>query len=597
MPRSIRFGGILCLVGIVLGGGSALPAAVRPNVLLIITDDQGYGDFGFTGNPILKTPVIDQLAKESYSFRHFYVHSFCAPTRAALLTGRYPHRSGVSGVTSNKEYLPASEVTIAEALKGGGYRTGCFGKWHNGEQYPMTPPGQGFDEFFGFNNGHFNNYFNATLLDGAQPVETQGYLPDVTTDAAIRFMEARRSEPFFCYVAYNTPHSPHQVPDREYDAYASQGLPHVLAAFFGMCANIDENVGRMLDTLKSNNLDDKTVVIFMTDNGGTAGVNFYNAGMRGKKGSAHEGGSRVPLLIRSPESRKTPREIDQLAAHIDLYPTILQMCSIPAPPGPRIDGVSLVPLFTGQSHGAEERSIFLNGGGMTLETSGTPGAVRTPQYRLVREKEGQHPTAWQLYDMLADPGETTDLAAERPQIVQELAASYDVWLKATLQHNPPPVVLPIGYQQQNPVILNATSARFSGSLSYTLGPGYAHDWLSKWTDTTSRVWFDVDFVHPGTYEFEVLYACAPDQAGSTLQLTAQGEQLSQTVPAGESPALPAPDNATMRKQRFTGRSWTSFPLGELKLKSGKTRLELQCTELAHESALEFKGLSVRRVQP
>ena len=191
---------------------ASLAASRKPNVLLILTDDQGYGDLSLHGNPYLKTPHIDKLGQAGVRFGRFYVNSFCSPTRAALLTGRYPLRCGVWGVTHNKEAMRPEEVTLAEALRTAGYRTGCFGKWHNGEQFPYTPPGQGFDEFLGFHNGHINNYFDSELIRGAQPTPTRGYVTDVLTDEAMRFVRANRDRPFFCYLAYNAPHSPYQVP-------------------------------------------------------------------------------------------------------------------------------------------------------------------------------------------------------------------------------------------------------------------------------------------------------------------------------------------------------------------------------------------------
>ncbi|MDP1586394.1 MAG: sulfatase-like hydrolase/transferase, partial [Prosthecobacter sp.] len=265
-----------------------------PNVLLIITDDQGYGDFSIHGNPHLQTPHIDKLGNDGVRFDRFYVNSFCAPTRAALLTGRYPVRTGCHGVTHNREAMRPSEITMGEALKSGGYRTGYFGKWHNGEQFPFTPPGQGFEEFFGFNNGHWNNYFDATLLRGTKPEPTQGYITDVLTDEAMQFITARQKEPFFCFLSFNAPHSPYQVPDKYFDKFKAKGFEANVAAFYGMCENIDDNVGRLLAHLDTLKLAENTIVLFLTDNGGTAGVKTYNAGMRGGKTSVHEGGSRVP---------------------------------------------------------------------------------------------------------------------------------------------------------------------------------------------------------------------------------------------------------------------------------------------------------------
>jgi arylsulfatase A len=294
---------ILCLLSSFVLQHASFSAP--PNILLIITDDQGYGDFSIHGNPHLQTPHLDKLGRDGVRFDRFNVNSFCAPTRAAVLTGRWPLRTGVHGVTHNKEAMKASEITLAEALKPQGYRTACIGKWHNGEQFPFTPAGQGFEHVFGFNNGHWNNYFDATLLSGSKHEPTKGYITDVLTDDAMRFIFERHKEPFFCYLAYSAPHSPYQVPDRYYDKFKAKGFEDNVAAFYGMCENIDDNVGRLLTHLDTLKLTENTLVIFLTDNGGTAGVKTYNAGMRGGKTSVHEGGTRVPLFIRWPAAKWT----------------------------------------------------------------------------------------------------------------------------------------------------------------------------------------------------------------------------------------------------------------------------------------------------
>ncbi len=375
----------LFLLGFVLSTSWA-SAADRPNVLLIISDDQGYGDYSIHGNPYLKTPHIDRLASEGVRFDRFYVNSFCAPTRAALLTGRWPLRTGCHGVTHNREVMRSSEVTLAEALRGAGYRTACIGKWHNGEQFPHTPKGQGFEESFGFNAGHCNLYFDAPLLRDSHPVETRGYITDVLTDEAMRFIDEHRREPFFCYVSYNAPHSPYQVADKYFDKYLAAGLDAKVAAFYGMCENQDENVGRLLGHLDSLGLAQNTIVLYMTDNGGTAGVKTFNAGMRDGKTSVHEGGTRVPLFVRWPNGGWKPHIVPTIVSHIDLYPTLLDLCSADPPPGPELDGTSLRPLLEGRADGWQERVLFTHN--PIDETNKYPGAVRTQRYRLVRKIRG-----------------------------------------------------------------------------------------------------------------------------------------------------------------------------------------------------------------
>ncbi len=575
----------------------------KPNVLLIITDDQGYGDFSLHGNPHLQTPHIDRLAQASVRFERFFVNSFCSPTRAALLTGRYPLRCGVWGVTHNKEAMRLDEVTLAEALRGGGYRAACFGKWHNGEQFPYTPPGQGFDEFFGFHNGHINNYFDTELIRGAQPEPTRGYITDVLTDEAIRFLRTRSEQPLFCYVAYNAPHSPFQVPDRYFDRFRAQGLDDDVSAFYGMCENIDENVGRLLATLDELDLARDTIVVFLTDNGGTAGVKLYNAGMRGGKTSVHEGGCRVPLFIRWPAQLPQPRIVPQLASHIDLYPTLLDLCGVPQPPGPPLDGVSLRPLLEGRDQDWPERVLFTHN--PISETNRYPGAVRTPQYRLVREIRGSaggskakpndaSASAWQLYDMLADPGQTRDLARQLPEVVAALSGRYEAWYDDVSSQGLRRFPIPVGYNEENPVVLHAPQAFFSGSLRFFAGPGFAHDWLTGWTDVDSKVWFEIDVVQAGDYDVELRYACPAADAGSRIRVSGGEAKLEAEVPAAEAPVIPLPHRDEAGRQRYVNRRWGALPLGRLALPAGRSTLTIQALSCPGEQVLELKGAVLRR---
>jgi len=587
-------------------GWAAAPAAVagsHPNVLLILTDDQGYGDLRLHGNPYLKTPHIDGLAQSGVRFERFYVNSFCSPTRAALLTGRYPLRCGVWGVTHNKETMRAAEVTIAEALQAGGYRTGCFGKWHNGEQYPLTPTGQGFQEFLGFHNGHINNYFDTELIRGTQPAPTRGYVTDVLTDAAIEFVR-RAPRPFFCYLPYNAPHQPYQVPDRYFDRFQAMGLDPAVAAFFGMCENIDDNVGRLLAVLDELGIAKDTIVLFLTDNGGTAGVKLYNAGMRGGKTSVHEGGCRVPLFIRWTAAGWPPHVVPQLTSHIDIYSTLLDLCGVPRPAGPPLDGVNLRPLLEGRDASWPERILYTHN--PITDDNRYPGAVRTERFRLVRDIKGPSggsrakgndasATPWQLYDMQADPGETKDLAKKYPDEVQRLSGLYEKWIDDVRRPPLERFPIPVGYAQENPVELHSPQAYFSGSLNFFAGPGYAHDYLTGWTATESKIWFDVDVVRGGAYQVQLRYGCPAADAGSKIRLAAGDQQLEVTVPAAEAPVIRLPHRDEQGHQKYVNRQWGLLPLGTMTLPQGRTTLTLEALTRPATQVLDFKGLVLRRV--
>jgi len=575
----------------------------RPNVVLIITDDQGYGDFSLHGNPTLKTPNIDALGKQSLRFERFFVNSFCSPTRAALLTGRYPLRTGVFGVTHNKETMRAEEITVAEMLRAAGYRTGCFGKWHNGEQFPYTPPGQGFDSFFGFHNGHWNNYFDTPLLRGAKFEPTKGYITDVLTDEAIRFIDAKHSGPFFCYLAYNAPHSPFQAPDAEFDHCKSLGLDDTLAAFFAMCARVDAGVGRVLAELDRLKLADNTIVVFLTDNGGTAGVRHFNAGMRGGKTSVHEGGTRVPLFVRWPARFKNARVVEQIAAHIDIAPTLLELCGIEPPGGVKFDGRSLLPLLAGNSADWPERTLYTHN--PINETNRYPGAVRTQKYRLVRELRGgaqggskakadRQPSDWQLYNMQADPSQTKNLAAELPAVVADLTRQYEAWFddisSAGLRRFP----VQIGHVEENPVTLHAPQAYFDGGLKFFAGPGYAHDWLTGWSDVEGRIWFETEVVADGEYDLTMRYTCPAAEAGSRLKVSLGDQSRELTVPAHEPQEVRLPHRDEQGHERYVNRAWGELAVGSFPLRKGPARLSIECLARPGAAVMDFKGVTLER---
>ena len=593
---------LICILASFVILGPAFPAS--PNVLLIVTDDQGYGDFFIHGNPHLQTPNVDKLGQSGVQFERFYVNSFCAPTRAALLTGRWPLRTGCHGVTHNREAMKPSEVTMAEALKGAGYRTACIGKWHNGEQYPFTPQGQGFDDVFGFNNGHWNNYFDATLLRGTTPEKTHGYISDVLTDEAMKFITTNQAQPFFCYLAYNAPHSPYQVPDAYFDKFKAKGFDDTLSAFYGMCENMDDNVGRLLAHLDTLKLAENTIVLFLTDNGGTAGVKTYNAGMRGGKTSVHEGGSRVPLFMRWPAGKWQPHVVKPIVSHIDLFPTLVDLCGVKTPAGPKVDGVSLRPLLENADDAAwPERTLFTHN--PIDETNKFPGAVRTQRYRLVREIKGpsggssakandDSAKSWQLYDMETDPGQKEDIAVDHPMIVKELSAQYEAWFKDISSEGLQRYPLAVGYDEQNPVELHAPQSYFDAPLEFASGPGFANDWLTHWTDAKAKVWFELDVVNAGDYQVEIAYDCPEEDAGSIISITSGESNLDGTVEVAPIHDIPLPHRDEKGKARYRNREWATLKLGTLKLPQGPVKLTLEALSMPGAQVMDLKHVRLLR---
>lgn len=464
------------------GGGARASAAgglagTRPNIILILTDDQGYGDVGRHGHPFLKTPHLDALHDESLRFTDFHVSPYCVPTRAALLTGRNPARCGVTGC---RWRLTPGIPTLAEALRAAGYATGIFGKWHLGDDAPCRPDRRGFDEtlihgggYLGSPWGDFpnNSYFDPVLYHNGKVEETRGYCADVFFERAFEWAESVRDrKPFFVYLAPNTPHEPFVAPEaciapyrdavRSYakdPSFLGQRLePEEQAAYFGMIANLDANVGRLMERLRAADLDRETLVVYMNDNGTVAGGGYWNAGMRGGKATVFSGGTRAISYWRMPGSI-APGACDAFAAHLDVLPTLAALAgaALPAEVQGELDGRSLLPLIENPGAPWPERMLFEHLGTWRQGKSGrhvhSACSVRRGKLRMLRNERvcdadcplcgtilhfvnagdpGIRAAEWELYDLASDPGERRDLASEQPEIVAELASAYEAWWRA-----------------------------------------------------------------------------------------------------------------------------------------------------------------------
>lgn len=561
-----------------------------PNVLLIMTDDQGWGDVRSHGNPLIHTPVMDALAASGARFDRFYVSPVCAPTRASLLTGRYHLRTGVHGVTRGHETMRSSEVTIAEVLKQAGYATACFGKWHNGAHYPQHPNGQGFDEFLGFCAGHWNNYFDTPLEHNGRPVKSEGFIIDTLTDAALQYIDEHRQQPFFCYVAYNTPHSPFQVPDRYFDKYKQQGLDDTLACVHGMCENIDDNLGRLLKQLDDLQIADNTIVVFLTDNG--PNTVRYNGDMKGRKGSVDEGGVRVPLFVRWPGQIAPATTVSQIASHIDILPTLVELTGIDTPRTLPLDGVSLVPLLTGKQQDWPARLIYSHqfSGNQVLVNR---GSVRSQQHRAVFVGRN-----WKLYDMQNDPGQQHNLAATHPEILRPLQQSYLDWFADVTIAGFEIVPTEIGHQQRPTVTLPGHEAYLSPKsgqgISYLGRNGWANDWVTNWTDTSAYPWWPLNVVEAGTYEITLLYVCPKTETGSRLRVEVGDQSIEGTVNVAHDPQpIRSPDR--VKRSQASEKIWKPLILGTVMLPAGETRLAVKAVEIAHTHALDLKAVQIRRL--
>ena len=529
----------------------------RPNVVLIITDDQGHGDLGLHGNPILRTPNLDRLGREGVRFDYFYVSPVCAPTRASLLTGRYNYRTGVTDTYRGRALMHPDELTLAEMLRRAGYRTGIFGKWHLGDNYPLRSMDQGFEESLVHLGGGIGqpsdppggtNYFDPILQHNGKMVKKRGYCSDLYTEAAIKFMMRHRARPFFVYLSFNAPHTPLLAPKAGYETYRKLNLAHdqfpakghplpgkadeeMIAKVYSMVSNIDDNIGRLLAELDELKLTQNTIIIFLTDNG-PQGVR-YNSGLRGRKASVYEGGIRVPCFIRWPAKFPGGRNVSQIAAHIDVTPTLLEACRVREPRFVKLDGWSLLPLLEGRPVDWPARTLYFQWHRGDVPERYRAFAARNDLYKLV-QPETPAETNWnglpvfQLFDMANDPLEMRDVAAEHPGIVQQLRKGYETWFKdvgGTRGFDP--VRIQLGTSQENPTTLTR------------------QDWRglrADWTPAGLGYW-EVDVRKRGSYDIALRFAAA--RAVAPLHLELRDVHLETAVVSGETrwvfPAVQLPE--------------------------------------------------------
>lgn len=463
---------VLILSGFVPRYSDAAP----PNVIIVMTDDQGYGDLSCHGNPVLKTPHLDRLHAESVRFTDFHVSPFCTPTRAALMTGNHAGYTGAFRTSSGRSMMHRDQKTVADLFASAGYATGMVGKWHLGDNAPHRPQDRGFQDVVWHRCGGIgqasdywgNDYFDDTYERNGEFEKFEGYCTDVWFREGIRFVEENREKPFFLYLALNAPHGPYFVPKQWAEPYVGN-RDVANANFYGMIANIDHNMGLLRRKLREHNLTENTILIFMTDNGTAAGfvldrndpnygpldslpVRGYNAGMRGRKSSVYDGGHRVPFFIHWPKGSLTGgRDIDTLAAHIDVLPTLADLCGIPVPQGDEPHGVSLKPLLEGSGSPWERDHLveqYLGGPyGKTLPPKPYEySVVMTERWRLVNSGKQR------LFDIEADPTQTKNVALEHPDVEAKLRTLYEpFWDKVSPRLTP--VRIDLGNATDNPTVL------------------------------------------------------------------------------------------------------------------------------------------------
>ncbi|GLR18456.1 N-acetylgalactosamine-6-sulfatase [Portibacter lacus] len=479
----------------------------KPNVLLVIVDDQGYGDIASLGNSHIQTPNIDQLHSISARFTDYHVSPTCAPTRAALLTGHHSNRTGVWHTVNGRSLILERETTMAQIFKDNGYRTGIFGKWHLGDNYPFRPQDKGFDEVLVHGGGGIeqtmdywdNDLFDDTYLHNGTLKKYEGYCTDIWFSNAQEFIGGKKEEPFFCYLSTNAAHSPYFVEDKYSDPYKDNENVHH-APFFGMLANIDENLGKMVEYLKSIELMDNTIIIFTTDNGTAQGakveghrldgfvIKGNNAGMRGIKASKYEGGHRVPLFIHWKDGGiNVGKDINELTAHYDVLPTLVELCGLKTKPATKFDGKSLKPLIEGNADGFTDRIVITNSQRVEVPEPWRRTSLMQGKWRLIDGIE--------LYDLSSDPEQRTNIADQYPEKVKAFKTYYDQWWEEiSPSYEDQPYII-VGHEAENPSKL------------------YCHDWhtesVSPWHQRHIRQgykdngYWQLKIAESGTYHIKL----------------------------------------------------------------------------------------------
>ena len=565
----------------------ALQAATRPNVVVILSDDQGWGDLSLNGNRNLSTPHVDSLARDGAAFDRFYVCPVCSPTRAEFLSGRYHPRSGVYSTSAGGERMNLDETTIAEVFKAAGYATAAFGKWHNGMQYPYHPNGRGFDEYYGFCSGHWGDYFSPALDHNGRIVRGEGFVIDDFTNRAMAFIEKHKAGPFFAYLPLNTPHSPMQVPDRWWNKFKDKRLPmhnrdpqrentpHVRAAL-AMCENIDWNVGRILRKLDELEIADDTIVVYFCDNGPN-GYRF-NGGMKGRKGSTDEGGVRSPMLIRWPGKIEAGRKIPQISAAIDLLPTLADLAGVEVATRKPLDGVSLKPLLQGRPDDWPDRMIFSHWRGRV--------SVRTQQHRL--DHQGN------LYDMTADPGQYENIARQRPEETERLQRAADAWKQE---------VLPGLNQGKRPFLIGHPDYKYT---QIPARDGVAHgnikrsnrfpncSFFSNWTGLDDKITWDAEVVAGGTYDVEIYYTCPAADTGSAIELSFGDSRLQGQIVEAHDPPLRGAENDRVGRGESYVKDFKPLKLGTIRLEKGRGELMLRALKKPGSRVIDFRLMMFTR---
>ncbi len=528
---------------------SDVGAAQHTNVILIMTDDQGGWDYGFMGNKFLNTPNLDAMAAGGARLSRFYVSPVCTPTRANLMTGRYNYRTRAIDTYIGRAMMEPEEVTIAEVLAPAGYATGIFGKWHLGDSYPMRPQDQGFQEVLVHRGGGIGQpsdppegagkYTDPVLFQNGEKKQMNGYCTDIYFDHAMKFIQKNESQekPTFMYIATNAPHGPfHDVPEDLRKKYEAMDLNDAYgfdmskrrknkkqfdktSRVFSMIENIDQNIGKLFQHLKKIGAYENTLVLFLNDNGPN-GPRFVGS-HRGNKGTVNEGGIRSVLLAHWPAQLKAGTVNDRIAAHYDVFPTILAATGVKKPDSLNLDGVSVLPLLKNQAENWPSRSLYLQWHRGDQPTPHTNAAVVRQNYKMTFSKQGE---PGKLFDLRNDPAERSDIAYKKVAMAKDLTKQYDDWfadVSSTRPQNYAPPRIHIGNEKEPTTVLTRQDWRYSGPV----GKGWTRDARGNWL---------VNVEQNGTYDIKVQFTKQREQSTTELTVKAGKDQFQAKVPADQS---------------------------------------------------------------
>jgi arylsulfatase A-like enzyme len=566
---------------------SLLQAAERPNIVVILTDDQGWGDLSIHGNTNLNTPNIDTLATQGMELERFYVCPICSPTRAEFMTGRYNPRTGVRSASRGEERMDLDERTIFEDFKAAGYTTAAFGKWHNGMQPPYHPNARGIDEYYGFCSGHWGSYYSPMLEHNGKLVQGKGYITDDFTTRAMDFIEAKKDDPFFVYLPLCTPHSPMQVPEPWWNKFANNELPlrarpdqqenlqHSRAAL-AMVENIDWNVGRLMESLEKTGKIDDTIVVYFSDNGPN-GIR-WNGDMKGRKGSTDEGGVRSPCLVRW--SRRIPagKKVSINGAAIDLHPTLAALAGIRTVNNKPFDGVNIAQSLLGDEPKTDDRTIISFWKGKI--------SAKTGPYRM--DLSGA------LFNLDEDPGQRNNIADRRGLVAGKLSAAIKEF-----QEN----VVPGYDKDERPFVIAHPDC---ANTQIPARDGKEHggikrsnkfpnsSFFTNWTSTEDSITWDAEVLADGNYEVEIYYTSPEGDQGSEIELSFNDNKLAVTVEKSHPSELVGAAEDHFQRAESYEQNWTSMNAGDIQLKAGKGSLTLKATKIPGKTVMDFRLMMLRR---